>query len=258
MVPRLKELYDTQLRSEIMKKHNLKNINQVPVFEKIIVNVGVGEAKENNKLLQAAVEELTAITGQKAVITRAKKSISNFKIRKGIAIGAKVTLRGNMMWEFFDRFVNIALPRVRDFRGLDPNSFDKFNNYSLGIKEQIIFPEVNYDKVEKIHGMDITFVIKNRNKKEAVKDFLNSVGMPFRKEVPKEPVVERRPRPPLVYEEEKKEKEKKEKEVVEIKKETKDVKKKAVESEDKLGKEFENKVPVEKGKEKETKEVRQE
>ncbi len=181
MIPRLKDLYLKKTRQEIMKQHNFKNISQVPIFEKIVINVGVGEAKENSKLLTATVEELTAMTGQKAIITRAKKSISNFKIRKGMAIGTKVTLRGNRMWEFFDRFVNIALPRVRDFRGLDPEAFDKSNNYSLGIKEQIIFPEINYDKVEKIHGMDITFVIKNRKKIEAVKDFLSSLGLPFRK-----------------------------------------------------------------------------
>lgn len=186
MVPRLKEMYYSKIVPLIMKQHNLKNNNEVPGIEKIILNVGVGEAKDNPKLLNSAAKELTAIAGQKAVITRAKKSISNFKLRKGMAIGAKVTLRGNRMWEFFDRLVNVALPRVRDFRGLSLQSFDKFNNYSIGIKEQIIFPEIDYDKVERIHGMDITFVIKNRKKHEVVKDFLESIGMPFRKIDPKE------------------------------------------------------------------------
>ncbi len=180
MVPRIKESYYKKVLPELIKRYKLKNKNQVPVLEKIVVNVGVGEAKDNPKSLTSVAEELAFITGQKALITRAKKSISNFKIRQGIPIGAKVTLRGDKMWEFFDRLVNIALPRVRDFRGLNLNSFDKFNNYSIGIKEQIIFPEIEYDKVDKIHGMDITFVIKNNRNNKIVKDFLTGIGMPFR------------------------------------------------------------------------------
>ncbi len=181
MVPRLKELYYQKIVPELMKKYNLKNKFMVPVLQKIVINVGMGEAKENAKLLTTVTEELAAITGQAAVITRAKKAISNFKIRAGMPIGAKVTLRGDKMWEFFDRFVNVALPRVRDFRGVNPNSFDGNSNYTVGIKEQIIFPEIDYDKVDKIHGMDITFVIKRNNNKEIVKDFLAMLGMPFRK-----------------------------------------------------------------------------
>lgn len=181
MVPRIKELYQKTVLPELMKKFNLKNRNQVPNLEKIVLNVGVGEAKENPKLLTAAAEELGTITGQKAIIIKAKKAISNFKIRKGLPIACKVTLRGDQMWEFFDRFVNISLPRVRDFKGLNPESFDKFNHYTIGIKEQIIFPEINYDKVEKIHGLDITFVIKNNKKREYVREFLSMIGMPFRK-----------------------------------------------------------------------------
>jgi len=184
-VPRLKELYLKEVVPVLMKRYNLKNRYQVPNLEKIVVNVGVGEGKDNPKLLTVAAEELARITGQKAVITKAKKSISNFKIRKGMSIGTKVTLRGDRMWEFFDRLVNVALPRVRDFRGLSLDSFDKFNNYSIGIKEQIIFPEIDYDSIEKIHGMDITIVVRDPMKKRAlVRDFLEAIGMPFRKTVP--------------------------------------------------------------------------
>jgi large subunit ribosomal protein L5 len=203
MVPRIKELYNKKVKPELVKEFKLANVNEVPVFEKIVLNVGVGEAKENTKMLTAAAEELSAITGQKAVITRAKKSISNFKLRKGMTIGAKVTLRGDKMWEFFDRFVNVALPRVRDFRGLNPDAFDNFNNYSMGIKEQIIFPEIDYDKAERIHGLDITFVIKNRARKDLVKSFLEKVGFPFRKPTPVEPKQEPRPVMPSVEDEKK-------------------------------------------------------
>ncbi|MDD5066545.1 MAG: 50S ribosomal protein L5 [bacterium] len=181
MVPRIKELHQKTIIPEMMKKYNLKNKNQVPVLDKIVLNCGVGEAKENPKLLTAAAEELSIITGQKAVILKAKKAISNFKIKKGIPIACKVTLRENRMWEFFDRFVNIALPRVRDFKGVNPDSFDRFNHYTIGLKEQIIFPEIDYDKVEKIHGMDITFVVKNNKNKEWVREFLTMAGMPFKK-----------------------------------------------------------------------------
>lgn len=190
-MPRLKDLYYKKIVPNVMKQYNLKNINEVPILEKIVVNVGVGEAKDNPKLLTAAAEELTAITGQKAVITKAKKSISNFKLRKGVPIGAKVTLRGNRMWEFFDRLVNVALPRVRDFKGLGLESFDRFNNYSIGIKEQIIFPEINYDKVEKFHGLDIILVIKSKQKNDIVKGVLEGIGMPFRKIEIQEPPAQR-------------------------------------------------------------------
>lgn len=181
MVPRLKEYYIKKVQPELMKKYSLKNSYQVPMLSKIVVNVGLGEAKDNPKLLKSVIEELTMITGQRPVVTRAKKSVAAFKIRKGMTIGCKVTIRGNRMWEFFDRLINVALPRVRDFRGLNPNSFDKFNNYSIGIKEQLIFPEIDYDKVEKIHGMDITIVIKNAKNRELTRDFLSMMGMPFRK-----------------------------------------------------------------------------
>ncbi len=181
MVPRLKEYYLKQVQPELMKKYNLKNKYQVPTFQKIVVNVGVGEDRENPKLLTTIMDEVAMITGQKPIITRARKSIAAFKIRKGVPIGCKVTLRGDRMWEFFDRLVNIALPRVRDFKGVDPQSFDKFNNYSLGIKEQLVFPEIDYDKVEKIHGLDITIVMKNAKNREIVRDFLSMMGMPFRK-----------------------------------------------------------------------------
>lgn len=181
MIPRLKEQYNKNVVPEIMKKYNLKNKLQVPVFSKIIVNVGVGESKDNPKLLQAFSDELSKITGQKSVITKAKKSISNFKLRKGMPIGSCVTLRGNIMWEFYDRLVNVALPRVRDFRGVSSDSFDKFGHYTLGIKEQIIFPEINIDKIEKVHGFSITMVMKHSKKKEIVKEMLTMMGMPFRK-----------------------------------------------------------------------------
>ncbi len=181
MVPRIKELYEKKVLPELMKKYKLKNRFMVPILEKIVINVGVGEAKDNANLLKTVVDELKIITGQAPVITKAKKAISNFKIRKGVSIGAKVTLRKDKMWEFFDRFVNVALPRVRDFRGVNPNAFDKDSNYTLGVKEQIIFPEIDYDKVDKIHGMDIVFVIKRNKNQDIVKDFLSMLGMPFRK-----------------------------------------------------------------------------
>ena len=181
MSPQIKDNYLKKVLPELMKKYNLKNKNQVPALDKIVLNVGIGEAKDNPKILTAAALELTLISGQKSVITRAKKSISNFKLRQGVPIGAKVTLRGDKMWDFFNRFVNVALPRVRDFRGLNLESFDKFNNYTIGVKEQIIFPEINYDKVERIHGLDVTLVTKNGKNKEIVKDFYTSIGLPFRR-----------------------------------------------------------------------------
>ncbi|MBN1897662.1 MAG: 50S ribosomal protein L5 [Spirochaetes bacterium] len=180
MVPRLKTQYFKKVQGDLAKKHSLKNLNQIPVLEKIVVNVGLSEAKENSKALQKVMEEMALITGQKAIITRAKKSIASFKIRKGVPVGCKVTLHGDKMWEFFDRLVNVTLPRVRDFRGLDSKSFDRYNNYTIGIKEQLVFPEIDYDKVEKIHGLDITIVVKNSKRREIVKDFLTMMGMPFK------------------------------------------------------------------------------
>ena len=155
---RLRETYKNEIVDAMTKKFGYANVMQVPKLDKIVINMGVGEAKDNAKVLDAAVKDLETIAGQKAVLTRAKKSIANFKIREGLAIGCKVTLRGEKMYEFLDRLVNLALPRVRDFRGVNPNSFDGRGNYALGIKEQIIFPEIEYDKVDKVRGMDIIFV----------------------------------------------------------------------------------------------------
>ena len=155
---RLRETYKNEIVDAMTKKFGYANVMQVPKLDKIVINMGVGEAKDNAKVLDAAVKDLETITGQKAVLTRAKKSVANFKIREGLAIGCKVTLRGEKMYEFLDRLVNRALPRVRDFRGVNPNSFDGRGNYALGIKEQIIFPEIEYDKVDKVRGMDIIFV----------------------------------------------------------------------------------------------------
>lgn len=159
-------------------KFGYKNVMQVPKLDKIVVNMGVGEAKDNAKVLEGAVSDLETITGQKAVITRAKNSIANFKIREGMAIGCKTTLRGDKMYEFLDRLVNLALPRVRDFRGVDPNSFDGRGNYALGIKEQLIFPEIEYDKVDKVRGMDIIVVTTAETDEEA-RELLRLFGMPF-------------------------------------------------------------------------------
>lgn len=181
MVPRLKEKYYKEVVTEIMKKFNLKNRYQVPIFSKIVINVGAGEAKENPKFLDSVVEEIAAITGQRPCITRAKKAIAEFKIKKGMPIGCKVTLRGDRMWEFFDRLVNVALPRAKDFKGLDLKSFDSSNNYTIGIKEQIAFPEINYDKIMKIHGMDITIVMKNNKDRAVTEEFLRLMGLPLKK-----------------------------------------------------------------------------
>ena len=177
---RLRETYKNEIVDAMTKKFGYANVMQVPKLDKIVINMGVGEAKDNAKVLDAAVKDLETIAGQKAVLTRAKKSIANFKIREGLAIGCKVTLRGEKMYEFLDRLVNLALPRVRDFRGVNPNSFDGRGNYALGIKEQIIFPEIEYDKVDKVRGMDIIFVT-TANTDEEARELLTQFNMPFAK-----------------------------------------------------------------------------
>ena len=177
---RLKEQYQTEIVDAMIKKFGYKNIMEVPKLDKIVVNMGVGEAKENAKLLEAAIKDMEAITGQKAVATKAKNSIANFKIREGMAIGCKTTLRGEKMYEFMDRLINLALPRVRDFRGVNPNAFDGRGNYALGIKEQLIFPEIEYDKVDKVRGMDIIFVTTAKTDEEA-RELLTQYNMPFAK-----------------------------------------------------------------------------
>lgn len=178
MVPRLKEKYDNEVTQALMEKFNYKNVMEVPRLEKIVVNMGVGEAKENEKVLEYAVNDLQLITGQKPIITRSKKSIANFKIRENMPIGCKVTLRKNRMYEFIDKLMNVALPRLRDFRGVSDKSFDGRGNYSLGIKEQLIFPEIDYDKIDKIRGMDIVFVTTAETDEEA-RELLKLLGMPF-------------------------------------------------------------------------------
>ena len=164
----------------MMERFNYKNVMEVPKLEKIVINMGIGEARENPKVLEAAVNELAQITGQRPVVTKAKKSIANFKVREGMNVGAKVTLRGERMYDFLDKFMNIALPRVRDFRGVSDTSFDGRGNYAIGVKEQLIFPEIEYDKVESIRGMDIIIVTSAKTDEEA-KVFLEMMGMPFRK-----------------------------------------------------------------------------
>ncbi|KXG74771.1 50S ribosomal protein L5 [Thermotalea metallivorans] len=178
MTARLKELYTKDIIKALMEKFQYKSPMEIPKLEKIVINMGLGDAKDNAKLLEAAVEELAAIAGQKPIVTRAKKSVANFKVRAGMPVGAKVTLRGERMYEFADRLFNIALPRVRDFKGVDPNSFDGRGNYALGIKEQLIFPEIEYDKVEKVRGMDIIFVTTAKTDEEA-RELLRLLGMPF-------------------------------------------------------------------------------
>ncbi len=180
MSARLKEQYQNEIVDAMIKKFGYKNIMEVPKLDKIVVNMGVGEAKENAKLLETAVKEMETITGQHAVTTKAKKSVANFKIREGMAIGCKTTLRGDKMYEFADRLINLALPRVRDFRGVSANSFDGRGNYALGIKEQLIFPEIEYDKVDKTRGMDIIFVTTAKTDEEA-RYLLAQFGMPFAK-----------------------------------------------------------------------------
>lgn len=177
---RLKEQYENEIKDAMIKKFGYKNTMEVPKLDKIVVNMGVGEAKENAKLLEAAVKDMEAITGQKAVTTKAKNAIANFKIRENMPIGCKVTLRGEKMYEFADRLINLALPRVRDFRGVNPNAFDGRGNYALGIKEQLIFPEIEYDKVDKVRGMDIIFVTTAETDEEA-RELLTQFGMPFKK-----------------------------------------------------------------------------
>ncbi|HUW41974.1 MAG TPA: 50S ribosomal protein L5 [Rectinemataceae bacterium] len=179
-VPRLKKIYRETVAPDLFKEFGYTSTMQVPRFVKVVVSMGVGEAKENKKLLDAAVEDIGHITGQFAVKTKARKSIATFKIRQGQEIGARVTLRGAMMWEFLDRLMNVALPRVKDFRGVNPNAFDGHGNYSLGLTEQIIFPEIDFDKIEKVMGLNIAIVTTARNDKEA-KSLLAKMGMPFRK-----------------------------------------------------------------------------
>jgi large subunit ribosomal protein L5 len=179
MAARLKERYEKELRATLVKELGLKNPMQAPRVEKVVVNMGLGEATQNGKILDASLEQLTAITGQKPVVTKARKSIANFKLRQGQSIGAMVTLRGDRAYEFLDRLLNVALPRVRDFKGVSPKAFDGKGNYTLGVKEQIIFPEINYDKVEKIKGLNITVVTTARNDEEG-RVLLRHLGMPFR------------------------------------------------------------------------------
>nr|WP_255351754.1 50S ribosomal protein L5 [Candidatus Stoquefichus sp. SB1] len=180
MMNRLKERYENEISKSLMTKFNYSSVMQVPAMEKIVINIGVGDAVSNSKLLDEAVEELTLITGQKPVITKAKKSIAGFKLREGMPIGCKVTLRGERMYEFLDKLVSISLPRVRDFRGVPKNSFDGRGNYTLGVKEQLIFPEINFDKVNKIRGMDIVFVTTAKTDEEG-HELLAQLGMPFHK-----------------------------------------------------------------------------
>ncbi len=180
MSSRLKDMYKNEIVDAMIKKFGYKNVMEVPKLDKIVINMGVGEAKENAKVLESAVSDMETITGQKAVITKAKHSIANFKIREGQSIGCKTTLRGDKMYEFLDRLVNLALPRVRDFRGVSANSFDGRGNYALGIKEQIIFPEIEYDKVDKVRGMDVIFVTTAKTDEEA-RELLRLFNMPFAK-----------------------------------------------------------------------------
>ena len=180
MAARLKDLYKNDVAPALMKKFEYKSVMQIPKFEKIVINVGAGDAKENSKVIDAIVGDLTLITGQKAVPTYAKKSVANFKLRQGMKIGAKVTLRGEMMYEFMDRLFNFALPRVRDFKGINPDAFDGRGNYALGLKEQLIFPEIEYDKVDKIRGMNICICTTATTDEEA-KELLTQLGAPFAK-----------------------------------------------------------------------------
>jgi large subunit ribosomal protein L5 len=179
MAARLKERFEKEVRAALMKELGFENPMQVPRIDKVVVNMGLGEAISNGKILDASIEQLSAITGQKPVITKARKSIANFKLRQGQSIGAMVTLRGDRAYEFLDRLVNVALPRVRDFKGVSPKAFDGKGNYTLGVREQIIFPEIDYDKVEKIKGMNITVVTTARDDEEG-RALLRALGMPFR------------------------------------------------------------------------------
>ena len=177
-MPNLKAKYQAEVAPALMQKFGYKSVMQIPKLDKIVVNCGCGEARENSKVLEAVVGDLTKITGQKAIITKAKKSVANFKLREEMPIGAKVTLRGDRMWEFLDRLFNVALPRVRDFRGINPNSFDGRGNYALGIKEQLIFPEIEYDKIDKIRGMDVV-LCTTANTDEEARELLTLIGAPF-------------------------------------------------------------------------------
>ena len=177
----LKERYQNEVVPALMKTLNLDNVMEVPRVEKVVVNIGLGEALENAKALDAAVVDLTAITGQKPIVTKARKSIANFKLREGRAIGAKVTLRGDRMWSFLDRMMNIAMPRVRDFRGISADSFDGRGNYTLGLREQLVFPEIEYDKIDKLRGLEVTIVTTATNDDHG-RELLQMLGMPFRKE----------------------------------------------------------------------------
>lgn len=177
---RLKELYKSEIAPALMKKFSYKSVMQIPKLDKIVINVGAGEARDNSKVIGSIVNDISAITGQKPFICKAKKSVANFKLREGMNIGVKVTLRGEKMYEFLDRLVNVALPRVRDFRGINPNSFDGRGNYNMGIKEQLIFPEIDYDKIDKVRGMDICFVTTAKTDEEA-KELLTLLGAPFAK-----------------------------------------------------------------------------
>ena len=176
----MKTLYKNEVAPALFKKFGYKSTMQIPKLDKIVINIGLGEAKENAKVIDAAMSDLTKITGQKPVVTKAKKSIANFKLRQGMNIGVKVTLRGDKMYEFIDRLFNVALPRVRDFRGINPNSFDGRGNYSMGVKEQLIFPEIEYDKIDKVRGMDIIFVT-TANTDEEARELLSLMGAPFAK-----------------------------------------------------------------------------
>ncbi|MCQ2529996.1 MAG: 50S ribosomal protein L5 [Lachnospiraceae bacterium] len=177
---RLKDMYNSEIVDAMMKKFGYTNIMQVPKIAKIVINMGVGEAKENAKALEAAIGDMQIITGQKAVTTKAKKSVANFKVREGMQIGCKTTLRGEKMYNFLDRLINLALPRVRDFRGVNPNAFDGRGNYALGIKEQLIFPEIEYDKVDKVRGMDV-IIVTTANTDEEARELLTLFNMPFEK-----------------------------------------------------------------------------
>ena len=177
---RLKDQYQNEIVDAMIKKFGYKNIMEVPKLDKVVINMGVGEAKDNAKLLESAIADMEKIAGQKAVVTRAKNSVANFKIREGLPIGCKVTLRGEKMYEFVDRLINLSLPRVRDFRGVNPNAFDGRGNYALGIKEQLIFPEIEYDKIDKVRGMDVIFVTTAKTDEEA-RELLTQFNMPFAK-----------------------------------------------------------------------------
>ena len=177
---RLKDYYAKEVAPALMKKFSYKSTMQIPKLDKIVVNVGAGEARENSKVIDAICKDISQITGQKPLVCRARKSVANFKLREGMPIGVKVTLRGERMYEFLDRFFNVALPRVRDFRGINPNSFDGRGNYSMGLKEQLIFPEIDYDKIDKVRGMDICFVTTAKTDEEA-RELLTLMGAPFSK-----------------------------------------------------------------------------